>query len=264
MLIELEQATLQVVVEGPEDAPVITFSNSLMTDMRLWAPQVGALAGRYRILRYDQRGHGRSTSHDPAYDLDDLAGDIIGIWDRLGIERSHLVGLSMGGMTALGLALDAPERLLTCTLCSMRADAPDSFRNSWDERIALAREKGMAALAGPTEERWFPQSFHDGATRSLVRKMVAETPLAGFLGGVGAIRGLDYAGRVGELRLPVQFLAGGRDGVLPEAMESLAGQVPQSLFKLFPHAGHLLNLECPEEFAGAIAEMVDRHHGLLT
>lgn len=259
MLIELESVRLNVLVDGPEGAPVITFSNSLMTDTGLWDSQVQDLAQRFRIIRYDQRGHGGSSPGTTAYGLDELADDIVGIWDRLGIRQSHLVGLSMGGMTALGLALRHPDRLISCTMCSMRADAPQAFRDSWNERIDLANTQGMEALADPTVGRWFPADFTDDAVRSQVKDMVRGTSLEGFLGCVEAIRGLDYLDRAPSLNVPALFLAGGADGVLPQAMEDLAGRVPDSCYVRFEGAGHLINLERPAEFNRAVADFVDRH-----
>jgi len=259
MMIELDNVTLNVAVDGPEDAPVITFSNSLMTDIRLWEPQVRDLARDFRIIRYDQRGHGASSASGEAYGFDDLADDIVAIWDRLGIRQSHLVGLSMGGMTALGLALRHPGRLSSCIMCSMRADAPLAFRESWNERIDLANAEGMSALAEPTVGRWFPADFADAGVRSLVRDMVGTTPLDGFLGGVAAIRSLDYLDRVPSLRVPALYLAGGSDGVLPQAMEDLAGLTPGSSYVRFEGAGHLINLERPHEFSDAVARFVSQH-----
>jgi 3-oxoadipate enol-lactonase len=259
MMIELKSVTLNVVVDGPADAPAITFSNSLMTDTRLWDRQMRDLARDFRVIRYDQRGHGASSASAEPYGFDELADDIVGIWDHLGIARSHLVGLSMGGMTALGLALGHPDRLNSCTMCSMRADAPLAFRESWNERIDLANAQGMGALAAPTAGRWFPADYSDAAVRALVEDMVESTSLEGFLGGVAAIRGLDYLDRVASLRVPSLFLAGGSDGVLPQAMKDLAERTDGSQYRLFEGAGHLINLERPQEFSQAIADFVRGH-----
>lgn len=256
-MVARETASLHVIDQGPVDAPAITFSNSLMTDTRLWEAQARHLSDRFRVIRYDQRGHGRSDIFAGAYTFDDLADDIIAIWDHLGIARSHVVGLSMGGMTALGLALRNPGRLLSCTMCSMRADAPEAFQRSWDERLALARAQGMPALSEPTARRWFPEGYKNDAVLSLVRRMISETPVQGFLGGVGAICALDYARQVAALDVQVQFLAGGCDGVLPDAMARLAGEVRESRYEQFPGTGHLINLERPEEFNRAIGCFLD-------
>lgn len=259
MMIQTAGADLNVLVDGPEGAPVITFSNSLMTDTRLWEPQVRELAGEFRLVRYDQRGHGASGASPAGYGFDDLADDMVAIWDRLGISRSHVVGLSMGGMTALGLALRHPDRVASCTMCSMRADAPQAFKDSWNERIDIANASGVGALAEPTVDRWFPDDFADRDVRKLVRDMVESTSLDGFIGGVAAIRGLNYLDDVPSLHVPALYIAGGNDGVLPQAMRNLADLAPDSQYIEFEAAGHLVNLERPREFSRAVAAFVRRH-----
>lgn len=259
MQVELAAATLNVVLAGPEDAPVITFSNSLMTDTRLWAAQMADLSAQFRVICYDQRGHGGSAVSQAGYGFDALAGDVVALWDRLGIAKSHFVGLSMGGMTALGMALNHADRLASCTLCSMRADAPQAFKDSWNERIELARGYGMHALAEPTVSRWFPPEFTDEPVREVVRDMVAQTPFEGFLGGVEAIRSLDYLDRVPRIAVPTLYLAGGSDGVLPAAMKDLAAQTHGGQYHCFENVGHLINLERPQEFTALVRDFVSSH-----
>ena len=128
MKIKTNGVMLNAEVEGREGAPWLTFSNSLATDLTMWDAQAKALAARYRILRYDKRGHGKSDAPPGPYDLPMLVKDVIGLWDHLGIDRSHFVGLSIGGMTALGLGIDHADRLISIVPCDCRADSPPEFR----------------------------------------------------------------------------------------------------------------------------------------
>ena len=118
MLINTARTRLNVVDEGPRDAPVVMFSNSLASNLDMWAPQAAALRGAYRVIRYDTRGHGASDVPPGPYDFADLCGDVIAVLDALAIPRVHFVGLSLGGMTAMGLALDHAERVASiCAAC---------------------------------------------------------------------------------------------------------------------------------------------------
>ena len=259
MDIDVGGVRLNYILEGPPAAPVITFSNSLMTDLSLWDWQAQTLKARFRVLRYDIRGHGRSDASAPPYCFDTLLGDILAIWDALDIARSHVVGLSIGGMTALGLALAASERLASLTLCSMRADAPQAFRESWNPRIATAMAEGMSALAKPTVDRWFSLDFTDADIRARVEAMVAATAVDGFVGGAQAIQTLDYLPQVRSLRVPTLLLAGSQDGVLPAAMQDLAAEIAGARYHELNGAGHLINLERPAEVTEAIEQFIVSH-----
>ncbi len=160
MKAEANGIAIDYVIDGPEGAPWITFSNSLATDVSMWDDQVAALDGEFRMLRYDKRGHGATEAVEGPYSFDMLVEDVVGLWDALDIEKSHFVGLSMGGMSALGLALKYPERLDGVVISNARGDAPPAFRDAWDQRIEFVEQNGMAALATPTVERWCSESVH--------------------------------------------------------------------------------------------------------
>ena len=134
--IQVGDIVLNTRVEGRSDAPWVTFCNSLATDLTMYDAQAAALAGDYRILRYDRRGHGGSETPDGPYSWDQMVNDVVGLWDALGIEKSHYVGLSMGGMTGIGVSLKCPERMLSLSACDCRADAPEFFL----ERVKVAKQ----------------------------------------------------------------------------------------------------------------------------
>ncbi|MEE9571215.1 MAG: alpha/beta fold hydrolase, partial [Gammaproteobacteria bacterium] len=159
MIIATNEAELNCEIEGRDGAPWLTFSNSLATDLSMWDDQVEAFASNYRILRYDTRGHGGSSAVPGPYDLDALADDVVALWNELGIKQSHVVGLSIGAMTAVGLALRHAERLNRVVVANARPDNPPELRNARERRITSTKQEGMSGLAELTVERWCSTSF---------------------------------------------------------------------------------------------------------
>ncbi|MDE0172496.1 MAG: alpha/beta fold hydrolase [Defluviicoccus sp.] len=259
MIVEANGIRFNCVISGRQGAPWLTFSNALATDLTMWDEQARAFARDYRMLRYDTRGHGGSTAVNGPYSLDMLADDVVAIWDAIGVDRSHVVGLSIGAMTAVGLALRHAERLDRVVVANARPDNPPELRGARERRIAAIRREGMSALAEPTVERWCSGAFlasQPDAAKKLV-SMVAGTSAAGYAGSVHALLGLDYRDRLGGIRVPALFVAGGRDaGVPPEAMREMHRAVRGSQFVELPRAGHISNVECPAEFNRAVGEFL--------
>lgn len=259
MKVDVDGVSFNCQVEGPEGAPWITFSNSLATNLSMWDDQAAALSNEFRILRYDKRGHGGSDAPEGPYSFDMLVGDVVGLWDALGIDKSHFVGLSIGGMTALGLALGHADRLQSIVVSNSRADAPQEFRDAWDQRIAAAEQNGMAGLADATVQRWCSPSFLEAGPPALerLRSMVASTSLTGFVGCARAIQGLNYHPRLGEIAVPTLFIAGREDGATPaDNMRRMHADVPGSRFVELSPAGHISNVEQPEGHTAAIREFL--------
>ena len=242
-------------ISGRDGAPWLTFSNALATDLTMWDGQVRAFADDYRILRYDTRGHGGSEAGAGPYSLDMLADDTVAIWDALGIGRSHVVGLSIGAMTAVGLALRHPDRLRRAVVANARPDNPPGLREARTRRIADIERDGWPGLARPTVDRWCSDSFlasHPDAAGRLAAT-VARTSVAGYVGCVRALLGLDYRRRLAEIGVPVLFIAGERDAGVPvEAMRAMHEAVPGSRFAVLAGAGHISNIERPDDFNRAV------------
>lgn len=259
MKFEANGVSLNYQLEGPEGAPVVTFSHSLAADLTMWDPQAEALKDAYRILRYDTRGHGGSSTPEGPYDFGQLVGDAVALLDHVGVEKTHFVGLSMGGMTALGLALDHAPRLASITVANAVASMPKEAAPMWDERIVAARANGMAALVEPTMERWFVDEHRAAGWPVLdaVRTMIANTPVEGYASCIGAIKGLNYGPRLGEIKTPALFIAGEQDLATPgDVMRQMHGAVPGSIFVALDPAAHISNLAQPERFTAAVTSFL--------
>ncbi len=252
--------TLNYVIEGREGAPWVTLSNSLATDLTMWDDQVAALKSDWHVLRYDKRGHGQSPAPTPPWLMNDLVADILALWDHLGIERSHFAGVSIGGMIALGLALDHPGRVTSITVADSRADAPEPYRANWPPRIEIAKSKGMAPLADPTIERWFTDGYRAAHPDTIARfrKMVSSTSVDGYVGCGHALVNLDYLPRIGGIETPTLILCGLQDGML-EPSRDMHKRIPGSDYAEFGPAGHISNVEQPERFNEAFLSFLAKH-----
>ncbi len=245
---------------GPETAPVVTLSHSLAANLHMWDDQMPALAN-YRVLRYDTRGHGGSEAPAGDYTLEQLAEDAAALLEALGIERTHFVGLSMGGMIGQTLALMRPELLRSLVLCDTSSRIPPETAPAWDERIATAREKGMEALVEPTIERWFSPAFctREPDKVDAVREMIRTTPVAGYIGCCRAIQRLDLTERLSEIRLPTQIIVGEHDPGTPvAASEAIHERIAGSELVVLPDALHFSNVEQRDAFNAALADFLSR------
>jgi len=246
-------------LDGPAEGPVVMFSNSLMSNYSMWDGQMTALTDKYRVLRYDQRGHGGTETTPGPYSIELLAEDARALLEALGIEAVHFIGLSMGGFTAQMLATLYPEKVLSLCLCDTACMmAPPSL---WDERIASARSGGIAALAAGTLERWFTPAFRTtGADQlELVREMILGTGVEGYIGCAEAIRDMDICGNLAKISAPTLVLVGeGDPACTVEAAEVLHSGISQSELVIIPQAAHLPNIEQQERFNELVVGFLDR------
>ncbi len=245
-------------IDGPEGAPWLIFSNSLATNLAMWDAQARELGRTFRVLRYDQRGHGGSEAPAGRYTFGVLIADAVGLMDALGIARAHFAGLSMGGATALGLAQTHPDRLDRVIVCDTPCQSTPTTAQQWEERIVVAQKQGMEALVEPTVERWFPPEIRNANPPYLeeVRGMIRATPVNGFIGCAAALADHDYATAASTVTRPVLFMVGEKDGVAPPAMRKLNAAVRGSRYVELAGAGHISNLDRSQEFTGAIADFL--------
>ncbi|MGN6550702.1 MAG: alpha/beta fold hydrolase [Pararhizobium sp.] len=231
-------------VDGQDAAaPWLVFSNSLATNLTVWDAQVEVLADRFRILRYDQRGHGGTEVPAASYGLIDLGADAKALLDRFAIERCTFVGLSMGVPTALQLIADSPERIERLVLCDGQAQTAANGAKSWQERIAFAREAGMEAVADATVDRWFDTDFVGSGKAEGMRRMIAATPLEGYVGGACALQDYAYGEILPKIEVPALLIAGARDGAMPETMRQMSRMIAGARMVEIPGAGHIPNVE---------------------
>ena len=260
MDISVNGIDMYYVTAGEGEAPWVTLAHSIAADHTFWDAEAAVLgAAGYRVLRYDTRGHGRSAVGDDPYSLDLLAGDVIGLWDALGIARSHFIGLSLGGMTGLVLGLDHPGRVEKLVIANARSQADSQFTALWDQRIALAESDGMAPIAEASVPRWFTDDFISGNPDEVarVRAVIEATPPAGFAGAGRAIRALDLHKRLGAITCPTLFIAGAEDGACPaEGIRADHRAVAGSRYVELSPAAHISNLEQPRAFVDAVADFL--------
>jgi 3-oxoadipate enol-lactonase len=240
-------------------APVILLSNSLGTDHTMWQPQLDLLGSKYTVLRYDTRGHGASDTPPGPYTFDGLVADAVAVLDHFGVEKADYMGLSLGGMTGLGVALTHPDRIGRLICCDARADAPEGFIKSWDDRVAAIRAKGIETLWAPTSERWFTQAWRDQNPEDLetVRRMFLRTTADGYAGCAAALKTLDYRKSLGRLSMPVLFVCGDVDtGSPPDVMRQMAAETPGAEFALIKNAAHIANMDNAAGFNAAVARFL--------
>ena len=246
-------------VSGKAGAPVVMLSHSLGSSMVMWQPQMEVLEAHFRVLRYDVRGHGDTEAPESPYALDQLGEDAVSLMDGLGIDRVHLVGLSMGGMIGQGLALNHSSRLRSLALCDTAAVLPQDARPIWQERIQRAREKGMTSLVDDTIARWFTQPFLAKSPPAVerIRTEFLATPVVGYVACSQAIMGLNYLGRLSGIKLPTLIVVGADDPGTPvSASEAIHRMISQSQLVIIPAAAHLSNVEQPDAFNKALMDFL--------
>lgn len=260
MQVEANGNSVYYELSGPAEAPVVMLSQSLACSSAMWWPQVPALAGKYRVLAYDTRGHGQSGAPAGEYSFDQLGDDAVALMDALGIEAVHWVGLSMGGMIGQNLGLRHADRVHSLTLCDTSSRIPPEMAPVWHERIETAQTKGMAALADSTLERWFTEPYRAKNPPEIdrVRQLILATPVAGYVGCCHAISRLDYSARLGEIDKPTLVVVGEEDPATPvAAAEAIRAGIPGARLEVIPKASHLSNVEQPEAFNAALTGFLD-------
>jgi 3-oxoadipate enol-lactonase len=249
-------------LDGPANAPVLAFVNSLGTDHRIWDSVAASLAPRFRLLRYDMRGHGLSDAPPGVYSLDEHVADLAGLLDAAGIGRMVLIGVSVGGLIAQGFALAHPDRLAGLVLLDTAARIGDA--ELWQARADHVREAGMAAIAGPVLDRWFDARYREQHPDDFAgwRLMLERSPVDGYAGTCATLRDTDLRGSVGNIRLNTLVAAGATDvSTPPELVRGTAALLPKARFALIPGAGHLPNIEAPDALL-AVFEDYFREIGL--
>lgn len=234
----------------PAGAPVV-FLNSLGTDLRLWDKVVARLPPGWRTIRMDKRGHGLSDCPPGPYAMGALVRDAERVIEAAGVTGAVVVGCSIGGMIAQGLAVKRPDLVRALVLSNTAAKI--GTPQMWAERIATVEAEGIGALADAVMARWFAPPFRASAEAAAWRHMLTRTPAAGYAGCSAAIAGADFMATTARLTLPVLAIAGSEDGSTPpDLVRETAALVAGSRFHLIRGAGHLPCVEAPDAFAAAL------------
>ena len=250
---------VHAVVTGRDDAPAVVLSNSLGSTRRMWDAQLTALEERFRVIRYDIRGHGESPVPDGPYSIDDLADDVVALLDRLGISSAHLVGLSLGGMTAMRVAVRNRDRVnRVALLCTGAQLTPSS---AWTDRAATVRSAGTAAVAEAVVARWFTPDYladHQDS-REYYESMVAATPVEGYASCCEAIATMDQRADLPKITAPTLAIAGADDPATPPPkLAEITDNVAHGRLLVVPHSAHLANAQQPQIITPAIIEHLEQ------
>lgn len=246
-------------ITGPEDAPAVVFSNSLGSATDMWDAILPALASRYRCIRYDTRGHGRSGTSVKAVTVDDLADDLTGLMDTLGIGKAHIVGLSLGGMIGQALASRKPERVSSLTLIATTAYLPPL--DFWQTRAKTVRAEGAAAVVDLVIPRWFTPAFRERSPEAVarVRKSFMLIEPEGYARCCEAIGAMDLRERMAKIAVPTLVVVGADDPVTTPAMaEALRAGIAGAELVIIPQCAHLASVERPDAVAAYLLAFLGR------
>ncbi len=246
--------------QGPLEGPVVFLAPSLGTTLAMWDDLAEKLAARYRVIRFDTRGHGASPAPAGPYSMGELAADVVALADSLDIDRFALVGLSLGGAVAQTLALEHPERLTALVLCSTGPSFGDP--ETWRERAAQVRAEGMGFLVEPTKDRWFTPGFrasHPDVVARLVEMIATASPV-GYAACCEALAEYDVTARLGEVTAPTRVIAGDQDPVSPpDVARAMAAVIPDADLVVLEDASHIANVAQPDRFDAAVLEHLEKH-----
>lgn len=246
--VQLPDTRIHYLLEGPAASPVLVFSNSLGTNFSMWDPQATALQNKFRILRYDTRGHGKSSATPGPYSIEQLARDTLALLDALHLDRVHFCGLSMGGMIGMRLGANAPERLNKLILCNTGAKIGTA--DIWRSRIEAVRTSGMKSIAPAVIERWFTPAFrsNDPAAIANVQKQLEETNPDGYAACCAAVRDFDFRQDLNSIVVPTLVISGAHDPATPPADgHFLSNHIPGAKYAEL-NAAHLSNIEDRDSF----------------
>jgi 3-oxoadipate enol-lactonase len=255
-VIDADGTPIHVLVEGKADAPVLMLSNSLGTNLHMWDEQAKSLSKNFRVLRYDQRGHGKSGAPAGPYSIERLGRDVIAILNALEIPRAHFCGLSMGGMTGMWLGRFAPERIdkLVLTNTGPKSMNPDS----WNTRLRTVLAKGLDTIADAVLNIWFSKEFHARSPQAIadMRKMMVATDPHGYTGCCAAIRDMDQRWGLADIDRPTLIIGGRLDNATPyKDSEFMASRIKGSQL-VGLDAAHISNIEQPAGYTAALEKFL--------
>ena len=251
------EARIHYALEGQSGTPVLVFSNSLGTNYSMWDPQFPEFRKKFRVLRYDTRGHGQSSLTPGPYSIEQLGKDVVALLDALDLGHVHFCGLSMGGMIGIWLGVNAPERLNKLVLCNTGAKIGTAA--TWNARIDAVQKNGMKSVASAVVERWFTPPFRQKAPATIANtlKMLEETNPDGYAACCAAVRDFDFRDQLSRIRTSALVISGAHDPATPPADgRFLSQQIPGARYVEL-NAAHLSNIEDQDRFTNELAAFLN-------
>jgi len=255
---QCKEVSIHYELSGNPNGHVVLFSNSLSTTLEMWQPQLGEFERHFHVLRYDMRGHGKSSAPTGPYSIESLGGDVIALLDALAIQKVHFCGLSIGGGIGQWLGIHTPFRLHTLTLCNTAARIGTA--ETWNVRIATVQKEGMQAVVEGILARWFTPSFLASGSPDLaaMRHMLATADPSGYVATCAAIRDMDLREEMISIECRALIIGGEFDFVTTIAdSQFLHESIPGSTLAVLP-AAHISNVEVPEKFNGAVLKFLSQ------
>ncbi len=255
-IIDADGCPIHVEVSGPDRAPVLMLSNSLGTNLHMWDDQAPAFTERFRLIRYDRRGHGRSGAPEGPYTIERFGLDALAILKALNVKKANWCGLSMGGMVGMWLGANAPERFSKIVLANTTHYYPD--KSGWVDRIKAVTQNGLSGIVEANLDRWFTKEFRDRAPKTMlrIRDMFVATPAKGYVACIEAIRDMDLRDALPKIKAPTLVIAGRHDPATSVAMaEAICAGIPHARLVVL-EAAHLSNIEQPQEFTDAVLDFL--------
>jgi 3-oxoadipate enol-lactonase len=247
---------LNYALDGISGRPAVLLGGSLGTTLAMWQPQLPALSERFRVIRYDHRGHGGSPVMPGPYTIDELGSDVLAMLDRLEVERVFYCGLSLGGMIGMWLASHAPARIQRLVLVCTSAYLPPA--EAWTQRAATVREAGSPeAVADAVIARWFTEPYvrerPDVVARH--RAMIADTSAEGYAGCCEAIAIMDLRPGLPRIVAPTLVIGAEQDPATPpEHVRTIAAGIPGARLEILDPAAHLSSVERSAEVTQLIVD----------
>ena len=247
-------------VDGKEGAPYLTLVTGIANDLTMWDAQVTDLGKSYRILRYDLRGHGDTQATEGDYTIDLLVNDLLGLLNELNIQKTHLLGLGLGGALVQAFAIAQSHRVNALVPCCCRAKMVPDFAALWHKLREAVAKDGVEVIVEPTAQRWFSDDFKAKYPQELqkVRNMIRGTTTLGYLGVTAAFLGLNIEDRLPQIKAPSLYLSGVEDklGGPPDLMAALAKKVPGAQHRSIEKAAHIANIQNPARFNSVVNDFL--------
>ncbi len=247
---------INVEVEGPTDAPALMLSNSLGTNLHMWDQQMPEFTKKYRVIRYDRRGHGKSDVPGGPYTMERLGRDVVAILDALGVEKTNWCGLSMGGMVGQWLGANASGRVEKLVLSNTHSHYPD--KSFWADRIKFIEKNGLDALVDANMQRWFTEGFRQRAPETMARmkEMFVATDIKGYIACCQAIMTMDFRASNPTIDAPTMVIVGAQDAATPPAAgEEIRNQIKGARLTSL-EAAHISNMEQPQAYTRAVLDFL--------